>query len=44
MRAAAEAINKSLLERNVASSGRGQYAIGWLAFAALRDSNIARFC
>ena len=39
MRAAAEAINKPLLERNVASSGRGQYAIGWLTLAVLRDSN-----
>lgn len=39
MRAAAESINRSLLERNMASSGRGQYAIGWLTLAALRDSN-----
>jgi hypothetical protein len=38
LRAAADAINESLLQRNLATSGRGQYAIGWLALAALRDT------
>lgn len=37
MRAAADAINTALLERNMSTSGRGQYAIGWLALMALRD-------
>lgn len=38
LRAATENINKNLLERNISTSGRGQYANGWLALAALRDS------
>ena len=39
MRAAAEAVNRPLLERNTLSKARGHYAIGWLALAALRESN-----
>lgn len=38
MRKAAETINSSLLQRNLSTSGRGQYALGLLALAALRDS------
>lgn len=36
MRKAAENINAALLERNLAASGRGQYALGHLALAAVR--------
>lgn len=38
MRAAANSINMTLLERNKSTSGRGQYAIGALALVALRDT------
>jgi hypothetical protein len=38
LRAAAEAINKPLLERNMSTSGRGQYAGGLLSLIALRES------
>lgn len=38
LRAAAEFINQILLERNMSTSGRGQYVIGWLILAALRES------
>ena len=38
LRAAAESINKPLLERNMTTSGRGQYAVGLLALAAIRES------
>ncbi len=37
LRVAAESVNKALLERNMETSSRGQYAIGWLAIGALRD-------
>lgn len=40
LRAAADSINKSLLERNMSTSGRGQYVVGLLALAALRESQI----
>lgn len=40
LRAAAEAINNALLERNLSTTGRGQYAIGWVTLAALRDSQL----
>jgi hypothetical protein len=40
LRAAAESINRALLERNLSSSGRGQYVIGWLTLASLRESQI----
>ncbi|MBL8080347.1 MAG: hypothetical protein JNM55_20420 [Anaerolineales bacterium] len=40
LRIAAESVNKALLERNMESSRRGQYAIGWLAIGALRDMQI----
>jgi hypothetical protein len=38
LRTAADLVNKTLLERNMTTSGRGQYAIGWLTLAALRDA------
>ncbi len=38
LRAATEYVNKTLLDRNMSTSGRGQYANGWLTLAALRDS------
>ena len=37
MRKAAESVNAALLERNLASTGRGQYALGLLALAAIRE-------
>ncbi len=40
LRAAAESVNHALLERNLSTSGRGQYAIGWLTLAALRESQL----
>jgi hypothetical protein len=40
MRAALEAVNKLLLERNMSTSGHGQYATGLLWLAALRESEI----
>jgi len=39
LRAAADAINKPLLERNLSTSGRGQYAVGLLSLVALRESD-----
>jgi len=38
LRKTAESINAALLARNLASTGRGQYALGWLALAALREA------
>jgi len=38
LRAATEFVNKTLLDRNMSTSGRGQYANGWLTLAALRDN------
>ncbi|HMU93842.1 MAG TPA: hypothetical protein PKE43_12590 [Anaerolineales bacterium] len=38
LKAASEHVNKTLLERNMSSSARGQYAIAWLTLAALRDT------
>lgn len=38
MRTAAETINRTLLDRNMSSTGRGQYALGSLVLAALRDA------
>ncbi|MCJ7435989.1 MAG: hypothetical protein MUO77_21115, partial [Anaerolineales bacterium] len=38
MRNAADSVNRALLERNISTSGRGQYAICWLALGALRES------
>jgi hypothetical protein len=38
MRKAAESINTKLLERNLSTTGRGQYALGYLALAVVRDA------
>ena len=38
MRKAAENINSVLLERNLATTGRGQYALGLLVLAVIRDA------
>jgi len=38
MRTATEELNRVLLERNMGSTGRGQYAVGWLVLAVLRDT------
>lgn len=40
LRAATESVNKTLLERNMKSTARGQYAVGWLALGTLRDSQL----
>ncbi|HEX2696113.1 MAG TPA: hypothetical protein VHM28_00295 [Anaerolineales bacterium] len=40
LRASAESINKPLLERNMSTSGRGQYAVGLLVLAAVRDAQV----
>ncbi len=40
LRAAAESINKPLLERNRTTSGHGQYAVGLLALAAIRAAQV----
>jgi len=38
MRKAAETINAALLQRNLATTSRGQYALGLLALAVVRDA------
>jgi hypothetical protein len=40
MRFAAESLNRLLLERNMSTSRRGQYAVGWLALGALREAQL----
>lgn len=40
MRSAAEALNRTLLDRNLNSTGHGQYAIGWLVLTANRGNNL----
>ncbi len=40
LRAAAESINRPLLDRNMSTSGRGQYAVGLLTLAAMRDTQV----
>lgn len=39
LRAAVEGVNRLLLERNMSTSPRGQYAAGWLTLAALRGEH-----
>jgi hypothetical protein len=39
LRAAAEHVNQTLFERNLAASSMGKYVQGWLTLAALRDSH-----
>ena len=38
MRTATEALNHTLLDRNLGSTGRGQYTVGWLVLAVLRGA------
>lgn len=38
LRAAADFVNRTLLERNMSTSARGQYALAWLALAAVREN------
>lgn len=38
LRTAADLVNKTLLERNMTTSRNGQFAVGWLTLAALRDA------
>jgi hypothetical protein len=38
LRAATDHVNKTLLERNMSTTSRGQYALGWLLLAAVRDT------
>jgi len=38
LRAAADRVNKTLLERNLSTSSRGQYALAWLSMAAVREN------
>ncbi len=38
MRKAAESINASLLQRNLSTTGRGQYALAFLVLASVRDA------
>ena len=38
MRAAADTLNRLLLNRNLSTTERGQYAAGWLVLAALRGA------
>ncbi|WKZ37571.1 MAG: hypothetical protein QY332_06440 [Anaerolineales bacterium] len=40
LRAATETVNKNLLERNMTTSGIGQYVNGWLTLAALREAQL----
>ncbi|NWF64517.1 MAG: hypothetical protein HXY38_09450 [Chloroflexi bacterium] len=38
LRTAADSLNKTLLDRNMNTSSRGQYTLAWLALAAVRES------
>ncbi len=38
LRAAAELVNATLLQRNMTTSAQSQYAVAWLTLAALRDA------
>ncbi|MCE7858675.1 MAG: hypothetical protein DYG86_02665 [Chloroflexi bacterium CFX2] len=38
LRAAADSLNKTLLDRNMSTSGRGQYTLAWMVLAVLRES------
>lgn len=40
LRTAAESINKPLHDRNMSSPGRGQYIVGLLALAAIREAQV----
>ena len=39
LRATSDSVNRTVLDRNLSTSGRGQYVNGWLTLAALRDSH-----
>lgn len=38
LRAAADSLNRTLLDHNMSASARGQYALAWLTLAVLRES------
>jgi hypothetical protein len=38
LRASADSLNRTLLERNLSTSDAGQYALAWLALAVVRES------
>lgn len=38
LRTAADHVNKALLERNMSTSARGKYALGWLLLVSMRDT------
>jgi hypothetical protein len=38
LRAATDHVNKTLLERNIATKSEGKYVIGWLSLAAVREN------
>ncbi|MBI5962631.1 MAG: hypothetical protein HY863_04080, partial [Chloroflexi bacterium] len=38
LRTAADLVNKTLLDRNMTTTAQGQYAVGWLTLAAVRDT------
>ncbi len=38
LRAAADSLNKTLLDRNLSTSGVGQYTLAWMTLAVLRES------
>ncbi|HRJ55485.1 MAG TPA: hypothetical protein PK152_12155 [Anaerolineales bacterium] len=40
LRAAAEFVNRTLLERNMSTSAQGQYALAWLSLASVRESQV----
>lgn len=40
LRVAAESVNRTLLERNLSTTGRGQYVIGWLTLGVLREAQL----
>ncbi|MBI3166074.1 MAG: hypothetical protein HYZ24_15435 [Chloroflexi bacterium] len=39
LRAAADSLNRTLLDRNMSASARGQYALAWMTLAVLRESH-----
>lgn len=38
LRAAADSLNRTLLDRNMSASARGQYALAWLTLAVVRET------
>ncbi len=39
LRSTSDSINRALLDRNLSTSGRGQYVNGWLTLAAVREAH-----